>query len=296
MTLKIDLVLVSYNPDLKLLVKTIQLISRQVRQVIVVDNNSTICNLFEELDRRFKKLKIFVCNENLGIATAQNIGIEYSLANNSDYILLTDQDTIFPDNYIDMMLPSFIRSSNVIAASPLFYDAVKQKDNTCFFVSSKYGFSKIYPSGGAHEISQTIASGLLIKSEFLENVGTMDTELFIDLVDYEWCWRALSKGYIIIGNADVVIQHHLGDSAVDIGIRTVNLRSPLRHYYITRNTISLAIRCEYIDIWHRVNLFLKGCSYVIGYSVLSKPRVENIKMTVKGMIHGLKGRLGRLDL
>jgi len=45
----------------------------------------------------------------------------------------------------------------------------------------------------------------------------MNEDLFIDWVDFEWCWRARKKGYKIIGNANVVITHQLGDAAVTIG-------------------------------------------------------------------------------
>lgn len=292
---KVDLILVTYNPDIGVLVRNIKSIEQQVRQIIIVDNCSTRMDLSVELNQRFNQLKIILCNENLGIAEAQNIGIQYSLARNSDYILLSDQDTVFPKNYVNKMLPAFAVKPKVAAVSPIFHDIVRGKINSGFLVLSRFGFSKIFPSEGIHDINHAIASGLIIKADFIEYIGLMNSDLFIDWVDYQWCWMALNKGYFLLGNADVVIEHHLGDSAIDIGGRSIGLRSVKRHYYITRNAFYLATRCKDLDALHRATLFFKSFGYLFGYPALAKPRFENLKMTTLGFYHGLIGRLGRLD-
>ena len=99
----------------------------------------------------------------------------------------------------------------------------------------------------------------------------MEEDLFIDWVDLEWCWRAIHMGYFIVGNADVVIEHRLGDRSINLGSRGINLRAPSRHYYITRNAFYLATRCKYLDIWHRINICFKGFGYLFGYTFLAKP-------------------------
>ena len=35
----------------------------------------------------------------------------------------------------------------------------------------------------------------IINNNIILDVGLMDESLFIDWVDFEWCWRAKSKGY-----------------------------------------------------------------------------------------------------
>lgn len=130
----------------------------------------------------------------------------------------------------------------------------------------------------------------------LQDIGLMDSKLFIDWVDLEWCWRARAKGYQIIGNADVEIQHQLGDRSKNLGFREVNLRSPMRHYYITRNAFYLALYSSDLDTWHRINLFFKSFRYIIGYPALSKPHLKNLRAVLLGFYHGLTGRLGKYDL
>ena len=293
---KIDVVLVTFNPDVEMLIKCIHSIEFQVRKIWLVDNHSTECDVQVNLIDISHKIELIQLSENKGIAYAHNIGIEKAIGNHADYILLSDQDTIYPKNYLKKMMTVFDEQSDRVAGvAPLFHDAVGRNNNEGFVVLSRFGYSKIFPSKGVHEVNQAIASGFVVKSSTFDDIGLMDAELFIDWVDYEWCWRAIAKGYSVLGNADMLIEHHLGDSSVRVGSKGVNLRSPFRHYFITRNAFHLAWRSPYLDVYHRITLVYKGLSYILGYSILSKPRLMNLKMTLLGLYHSIIGKLGRLD-
>lgn len=120
----------------------------------------------------------------------------------------------------------------------------------------------------------------------------MNEELFIDYVDLEWCWRAVNKGYKIIGNAEVSINHTLGDYRKTFLNFEVNMRTPLRHYYITRNTIYLSLRSKELPFYSRLILFVKSLKYFMGFSLLGTPHLENLKYTSLGFLHGFRGKLG----
>lgn len=291
----IDAVIVTYNPNIETLEECVASITGQVRKLWIIDNSSTEKSISNNLIEFYENIEVVTVGENKGIAFAQNIGIQNSLSNRSDYILLADQDSVFPKNYVDKMLSLFDMQSKVAAVSPLFHDTVGKNENEGFVVFSKLGFSRIFPKDGSHFISQTIASGLILNSALLENIGLMNTELFIDWVDYEWCWRAVHKGYKIVGNAEISIEHNLGDRAIQFAKKRINLREPIRHYYITRNACYLARKCSSISVWQRVILFGKSLMYIVGYSLLAVPRLKNLKMTLLGFYHGMIGRLGRLE-
>ena len=88
---------------------------------LLVDNydNLTIigvvdCKLTPKLKKCFKKInnkiKIIVLNENKGISFATNIGIEFLLNHNCDYIFCCDDDIVIKDKnvltvYIDLLVP-----------------------------------------------------------------------------------------------------------------------------------------------------------------------------------------------
>lgn len=290
--MKTTLVLVTYNPDKESLLRLISSIEQQVSEIVIVDNTPGRCELLETISTG--KIEIIYLKSNMGIAYAQNVGIQRSLEKSADYIMLSDQDTVYPVNYIKDMLEVFKTAENIAAVAPAFLDKNK-KSRDGFISLTPLIFKSFFPQSGFHEVMQVISSGKILKAEHLKKTGLMDESLFIDWVDLEWCWRAGKKGFKIIGNADVVIQHQLGDSSRNIGFREVNIRSPLRHYYITRNAFHLALRDKSLDRPHRVTLFLKSFRYIVGYPILSKPHLMHLRYVLLGFWHGIRGRLGKLD-
>jgi len=285
-------VIVTYKPNVEILDKCINSLANQLNKLVIVDNTPGKCELLE----RFKikqNIEIIYLNDNYGIAYAQNVGIKRVLEENVDYILLSDQDTIYPLDYFEKMLECF-KEDKVAAAGPLFIDAHTGKVQS-FVKKGLIGFKKIYPKTGKHEVLQLIASGTIINAKFIRDIGLMNESLFIDWVDLEWCWRAVKRGYRIIGNADVIIKHRLGNTSKSILYRSINLRNPLRHYYITRNAFYLALRSNSLDFLHKLTLFFKSFRYIAGYTLFSKPRFLNFIYTFKGFYHGLIGKLGKLD-
>lgn len=289
--MKTTVVYVTYNPNTELLSKSLNSIVSQVDKVIIVDNTPNKDKKLEML--KTNSVEIIYLEDNYGVAYAQNIGIKKALEENCDYVMLSDQDTIYPDNYISDMIKIFDIYDNVGAVAPKFIDGMKKSYNG-FISLTPIIFKQFFPQSGLHEVMQVIASGKILNAKYLSDIGLMDEELFIDWVDLEWCWRARKKGYKIIGNADVVIEHQLGDSSKDIGFREVNLRSPIRHYYITRNAFHLALRDKSLDILHRITLFFRSFRYIVGFPILSKPHLTHLKYVLLGFWHGITGKLGKL--
>jgi len=293
----IEAVIITYSPDKEILQSCIDSLYSQVRKIWIINNFSSNFSFKEGEFNNLNKIELILLNENEGVAHAQNIGIQQAIAAKADYILVSDQDTVYPGNFVEKMLSAFTSEKYRIAAvAPLFHDTIGNKKNEGFILLSKFGYSFIFPDKGHYEINQAIASGLIIKASTLSDIGQMNTDLFIDWVDFEWCWRAISKGFRIVGNANIVIEHNLGDSQVHIAHKSMTVRAPLRHYYIVRNAFYLACYSPHLNFLHRLNLFYRGGFHVVAYSILAKPRLENIKLTFLGFYHGVTRRLGRLDL
>jgi rhamnosyltransferase len=285
-------IIVTYKPNMEILEKCVESLVTQLNKLIIVDNTPGKCKLLERFEKISNADYIYL-NDNYGIAYAQNVGIKRALEEGADFILISDQDTIFPSDYIEKMLECF-QEDKVAAAGPLYLDMVAQKVQP-FVKKGLIGFKKIYFINGKHEVFQLIASGMIINAKYLPYIGLMNESLFIDWVDLEWCWRAVKKGYRIIGNADVIIKHRLGNTSKSILYRSINLRNPLRHYYITRNAFYLALRSNSLNFLHKLTLFFKSFRYIAGFTLFSKPRFLNFIYTFKGFYHGIIGKLGNLD-
>ena len=291
---KIYLVIVTYKTEEDSLEKLLNSIKFQVDKVLIVDNTPNFTNGLEKF--RDEKTEAIYLNENTGIAYAQNFGIKKAIEEGADFIMLSDDDTLYPENYVNEMLKVFTekKEEKIAAVAPSFKNVLTGKKNS-FVLKSTIGFRKICPSSGYYEIFQAIASGLILNAKYLKEIGLMNEKLFMDYVDLEWCWRAIKKGYKIIGNANVIIEHKLGDYSKTMSGKQIFLRNPLRHYYITRNNTYLALYDNNLDFAHRFILFLKSFTYLIGYPLLASPFFKNFQYCLLGFWHGVTKKMGKLN-
>ena len=103
---KVAAIIVSYNPDNNLL-DSINLLINQVERIIIVDNGSESekkknIKLIRDIDK--EKIEIIFNEENLGIATALNIGVRSALKQGYNWILTMDQDSKVSKNMVEKML------------------------------------------------------------------------------------------------------------------------------------------------------------------------------------------------
>ena len=283
-------ILITYEPDGPILERTIESLITQVDHLLIVDNGSSF-NVADTLNDD-NRLTCMQLGDNLGIARAQNLGIIAARDRGADYVVLSDQDTVYPPNAISDLLEVFTRWSKAAAVVPKFND-LNKAGRDGFILADSIFFTPSQVKQGEYELLQAIASGKVIRLSALEQVGLMMEELFIDWVDIEWCWRARSSGYQIIGSANVVIEHTLGDESRNLGYREVNLRSPTRHYYITRNAFALALRSSHLHFGLRCVLLLRSLRYPIAFPLLSPPRLKNLWAVAWGLMDAIRGELGK---
>ena len=282
-------VVVTYKPDTETLEKLIQSIYSQLSKLIIVDNTPDGSKNLEKFST-LPNIEIVYLRNNYGIAYAQNIGIKKSLEEKANYILLSDQDTIYPVDYVKSMIDCF-RYEKVAAAGPVYINTVTGELSPII----KNYFKKEYVTSGKHEVFQMIASGMIINSLYIKDIGFMREDLFIDWVDLEWCWRARKKGYKLIVNADVKIEHNLGYKSRTILGKKIALRNHIRHYYMVRNGFYLSLYSHDLDIIHKLILFIKSVIYLIAFPILAKPHLKNLRCTLKGFFDGITGKLGQLN-
>lgn len=292
-------IVVLYNPEINKLEKLLYEVNAQVDKIIVVDNNSsnTISIRFDERN----DLQYLRLDKNFGIAHAQNIGIEKALKQSADFIVLLDQDSIPSSSLINKLMDAF-SDNNVAASGPYYLDP--RNHQSSFFVTEKNGLPYRYTpaeiinrSSLTLDVAFLIASGTMIRASVLKNIGAMRSDYFIDHVDTEWCFRARNAGYQIVGSSAVAIEHSLGDEVKRVwffGWRQVSYHSPLRDYYMFRNTLLMIKDTQMSFIWkaHFVWRLVQFSVYFLTFAPLRKERLK--KMTL-GLLHGLKNIRGKLN-
>ncbi|WP_017221023.1 glycosyltransferase family 2 protein [Moritella dasanensis] len=291
-------IIVTHNPNRQELLNLIDKLTDQVSLIHIIDNGSVKFALGE-----LKKINLTLLPSNMGIAHAQNIGLNMAINNGFTDFVLFDQDSLPSDSMISDLLVTRTRALeaevNVAAVGPVHID----QDNfseSIFIDTSNKTLKKILPSrdrqAGRHfaKCDFLIASGCLISKDSLDIVGYMEDDLFIDCVDIEWGFRALDKGLHCIAAFDAKMYHKIGEAPLKLFGRDLTTHSPVRHYYFYRNFYQLLKRSYVPYCWKR-HTFIKSTVQAFVFSSFLSPRFEHFKCIVKGILHGLMNKNGKYE-
>lgn len=284
-------VVVFYRPDRACVARANRLAESGL--CVVVDNTEQVSDAGAlGLDARI----IYVSNgENLGVATAINQGIERLLQEGCDKALIFDQDSE-PSARLLSELPRLLqreldRGVRVALIGPAYED-VRLGGVAPFVRFGYWRLQRVIPLGEEPvNVDFLITSGSCVNLAVWQEVGPMDDRLFIDFVDLEWCIRARSKGYVILGAPTVRLKHELGGEPVNVLGRSYPGHSALRHYYMFRNAVELMKR-SYVPWSWKSTEFVKLPIRLIVYGCFMPSGMEHVRLSILGVRHGLSGRLG----
>ena len=289
---KVAAIIISYNPDNNLL-DSINLLINQVEKIIIVDNGSESqkkknINLIKDIDN--KKIEVIFNEENLGIATALNIGVKEALNQGYNWILTMDQDSKASSNMVEKMFEVY----NTI-------DESERKDILSIFpnfVDERIQSIEENSEMNAYEyVDADITSGNLLKAEVFDKVGFFDDSLFIDLVDTDFCMRLNEENIKMIKVRDAILYHSLGESQTVksiFGKFNTSNHSALRRYYMTRNRFYTWEKYKDLNSFtlnRDKKLFKKEFIKII---LGEKDKINKIKMVFKGYKDYKKGIRGKL--
>ena len=86
-----------------------------------------------------------------------------------------------------------------------------------------------------------ITSGTMLILKHFAAIGRMKESYFIDNVDLEWCFRAKSMGFDLVGTDEAVLYHTIGERSPSALVRAgiMAQHNPSRTYYSSRNRTHL---------------------------------------------------------
>lgn len=224
-------VVVAYNPDSNF-THRISTLARQVGVVVIVDNASTAASRapWAWAERR-AGFEVIMNDQNIGIGAALNQGVAWARRQGYGYVLTLDQDTTPGPTMVEEL--AGILLDRGISGEIGMVGANYRDTNT--------GKEAASGSGKGHMESFTvITSGSLLPAEAYERVGPFREDLFIDLVDIEYCLRLRAHGYRILMSSAPLMDHSLGQGHVIrvAGKRLACMNQPAsRKYYASRNRL-----------------------------------------------------------
>ncbi|AUJ31885.1 MAG: glycosyltransferase [Liquorilactobacillus nagelii] len=290
MTDKIGALLVTFNPNIPKLKESLNRIINQVSKVIIVDNGSNNISSIKKLSVQLE-IKLLDLKKNYGIAGAQNRGFEFFFKNNFKWVLTLDQDTMVPFDTVKKMRASkkFKDSSTAILAMKYYDPSWKPAQIKRATEKQKETETQKW---------RIISSGNLVRTDIWNLVDGFDEWLFIDQVDFDFNAKVILAGYKIWQVNNLIMEHEIGKS-IKKPVLTMMLlfkpnefildHSPMREYYIARNTIVYSKRYSShpdlekfkTNLFHEIIMTRKILLY-------QKPRIKKIQASWRGIVDGIK--------
>ncbi|MCB5628885.1 glycosyltransferase family 2 protein [Bifidobacterium animalis] len=265
--------IVTFNPDIELLRKNIEAICAQVDLVIIVDNGSRNLEDIRPLaDAHHCKLIPNAQNE--GIATALN---QIALAGKGDgysWMLTLDQDSECPPDFCSTLSQFFSMNSRIAIVAPVIQDRDR-------------GIIGHKPAGTYGEVRTCITSGSCTRLSAWEKIGGFDEKLFIDSVDFDFCYRIRKTGYVIIQTREAVLEHSIGEVKKNklLGI-PYSEHSAFRYYYIPKNNIYYPLKNRlYL---HALRGNARNMRNLLQVLFFEEDKKAKLKQIARGWVNGYK--------
>lgn len=265
--------IVIYNPNIDRLYDNINAIVNQVDQVILFNNGGIDHETIESLNCIVLSAPD---NSNVGIAKALNKLCEYAAKHGYEWIITLDQDSVVSPDLIDKF-SSYMHLSDVAIICPRIVDRNINIDN--IEIEKPYEYTVF-----------CITSASLVRLDAWKAVGGFWNELFIDLVDFDFCWSIIENRYKILKVNNATILHEVGHG------KTVSFKNKkdavynhaaIRCYYIARNNIAVGIKHK--RLIQCIRWTLKRMYLIARYE---ESRSKKLLYMIKGTVHGFTSRLG----
>lgn len=285
-------IIVTFNPDVQEFLEFCDVLSIQFSCVVVVDNNSDNINLFKSKISEFKNFNIILNSSNLGLAFAQNQGVKYAIENNFESFCMFDQDSKVDSSYLVNIINDYnglvLNGFNVGSLGPVIVD----QTSGIHYPAVRYnGFflNRVDLDEVIIDCSFIIASGSITKISTFVEVGWFYNEFFINYIDIEWCFRAISIGYGIFMTPNVKLYQNVGLYRKNFLGRSIPVHSPLRRYYASRNS-TIMLYFKHVSIGYKFREIILNPVRVVFDCLVAGNSIIRIKLFFKGFIDGIQNR------
>lgn len=196
---KISSVIISYNDSDRIVKLVKKLLKFNIfDSIIISDNNSKleeieILSKLEEGDR--DKIKVIFNKKNLGYAVGNNVGLEYLVVENVDFVFSINSDIDVEKEVVEKMIILLISHPECSISSCRMYEYGKEKQNFYKFpkissaISENLGITKLFhikPKPNMIDNEEGIAYVDFVRSSFccmnyndLKEIGFYDSNLFL---------------------------------------------------------------------------------------------------------------------
>lgn len=280
-----------YNPTREHIAHT-YLFAEQSDVTIVLDN-SPVSNrhLFESITPTHALLYTHN-SKNLGLSKAFNLCLHESSDftwNADDYVIFFDQDTLIVHDHIRQLIAEYERLAKhgyaIGCLGPVYFDTSTQKKH----------IPKLHKrvSRSTIAVSKIITTSMVTQYKTLQSVGFWNEDMFLDLADYDLCWRMRKAGLHIFMTSASIIVHNIGDSSASVFSMHSSESKPFREYYQMRDRLYL-LHSSYVPVANRLILLAEVTACPLLRLIVKADRGERLRYMMLGISHYQKRIHGSL--
>ena len=210
-------------------------ISKQVDRLIVCDNTPNKMSL--ERFEGYNEIRYYSNGKNNGLSAAFNEVLKDTSNSwhDDDFIIFFDQDSKIPDGYIESLVREFQIIENaghkIGCLGPVYFNNSNQ--------NIEIPRQKKRINDHDFIVNSVITSSMLCKYSVLSSVGFWNEDVFLDLADWDLCWRMRERGYYSFKTDAVLLNHTLGTGEYRKGRMRIRYGAAIREYYQVRDGLYL---------------------------------------------------------
>lgn len=277
-----------YNPSEKEF-NNCRILSQQVDTVILCDNSQ---ESHETVFQNEKNIIYITKYENLGLGAAFNVALKNDTYGwkDDDLIIFFDQDSQIGEGYIQALQDEYRKIETLIpnlgCLGPVFYNTSNGR--------TERPRQKKNITDETYEVSNTITSSLMMRYGNLKRIDFWNEKVFLDLADWDLCWRMQKAGMVCCMTEKVVLHHSVGNGEKKVGPIKLRVGQPFREYYQTRDALYL-LQENYVPLKMRLRLIANvTIRPVVHYLMLDdkKSRMKFIRRGINDYKKGVHGEYG----
>lgn len=215
--------------------------------IICVDNGSSAEHLSQLRAGIPKETVLIELGDNVGVAAANNAGMQYALSHDVDWTLLLNNDATVEAECLDRCIAEATARPDVAIVAPAV-TFTAQPDLLWFAggnVSDWFAYPRhrglLQPAAStppSSDVGYVSTCCALLSSEAFRSVGPFRSDYFMYYDETEWCQRARAEGWKCRYLGEVLCSHAVsaaGGKRGSLGL-TENMA-----YYLARNPLRFAL-------------------------------------------------------
>lgn len=304
---KIFIIIVNWNgkQDTLHCLTSLQKVDYPNYEIVIIDNGSKDDSV-SVIRSQFPKLLVLENQTNLGFSGGNNVGIQYALHHQADFVLLLNNDTEVSSDLLEQFMLGFQQFPKAGVLGAKIY-LMQDKEKLDHFGGDWNQKKAAFDFIGLHALDENwdtafcidyvCGAAMMVKKEVFQQAGLLESRFFLIWEESDFCIRAKRKGYQIISYPPAKIWHKVSASFTGGKTHSTYFWWRNRLLWIERNCSFSQLLCIYMrvlipEIFHLLKIyFLKSIQFVFFkhfYTKVSQEKKRKKLLINKAALKGIK--------